>query len=117
MSTEKETRGAEGTGEALGAVRESIPEMASRESPESYAGIARREGDNIEIPAEEPRETTGFGETDHSSEWPEASRMGGLRGQLQASSKDGEGHRNLSMQSLVGQIKEFRLHLEGSREP
>lgn len=55
--------------------------MASRGSPESYAGIASKEGDNVEVPAEEPRETPGFGETDHSSVWPEAGGVEGLRGQ------------------------------------
>lgn len=58
-------------GEAAGAVRENLPEMVSRGSPESYSGIARKEGDNVEVPAEELRETPGFGETDHSSVWPE----------------------------------------------
>lgn len=40
--------------------------MASEESPEGYAEIARKGKGEVEVPVVEAREKPGFGGTDHS---------------------------------------------------
>lgn len=80
--------------------------MASRRSPEGHAEIARKGGDEVEVLAEEPKEIPGFGETDHSSVWPEDS--GGKRWgtEYRKSLKQGCGrHRGLSLQGFVAPVR------------